>query len=174
MPWMQMEMMGCCVKPATLWIPISRQTLCREHCWQLSEDSQCSLSEEKALIRTPNCFADPKCSGRDNVGTRGISGTLTFWVGAVWGKQAELPSDVTLPKCQVCPTPRSIPNPSKMSCLSLPSLYFYFWMPHLTQPGLFKGTNSTRCYKGRICAAPLLFISNSSVILKSIMGNLQV
>lgn len=77
MPWMQMEMV-CCVKPATLWIPISRQMLCREHCWQLSEDSQCSLREEKALIRTQNCSADPKCSGRDNVGTRAFQARWHF------------------------------------------------------------------------------------------------
>lgn len=154
------------------WIPISRQMLCREHCWQLSEGSQCRLREEKALIRTQNCFADPKCSGRDNVGTRAFQERCHF--GLVQCEESRITIRCDSSQMPACPTPRSIPNPSKMSGLSLPSLYFYFWMPHLTQPGLFKGTNSKRCHKGRNCAAPLLFISNSSVILKSIMGNLQV
>lgn len=167
-------MMRCCVKPATLWLPISSQMLCREHCWQLSEHSQCRLSKEKALIRTQNCSADPKCSGRVNVGTRAFQECWHFEMVQCEESRGRITIRGDSSQMPVCPTPRSIPNPSKMSCLSLPFLYFYFWMPHLTQPGLFKGTNSKSCYKGRICAAPLLFISNSSVILRSIMGNLQV
>lgn len=74
-------------------------------------------------------------------------------------KQVELLSGLTFLKCQ-CPPhqDQSKPkhNPIWKFCLSLLSLYVCFEMPHLTQPAVFKGTNSKRCHKGRICAVPLL------------------
>lgn len=108
--------------------------------WCLS--LQCRLKEEKELIWKRNCFGDPKYSGRDNVEMTEFWESWHFWVGAVWKSRR-----VTFLKHQCVPhrdQSKTTQNPIKMFCLSLLSLYFYFQMPHLTQPATFSKEQTAR------------------------------
>lgn len=163
---MQMEMLRCYVKPATVFP---------------SPDKRCAGSTASSVTTSggkgfnlKNCFGDPKCSGRDSVGMRAFRESWHFRL-----VQCEKAGRITIrpdsSKMPASPTPRSTqtktqPSPNGL-CKSPISIFLFLnASPHAAC--CFQRNKQQEVPQGQNLCSPSAIISNSSVIQNSIMGYL--